>query len=202
MSSKKKNIEQEPIQETHSEEEAELLSREDRIAELEQKLKDYEEKEKQFKEELNKKFLEAIQKKSEEASVIIKTKEQEIEQKYSSKLEEQKKYLYEAQLTELVNIVSRLEGVVSAEPKSEEVKNYLFGFKMFLTQFEALFDSLNIVQISPEIGQEFDSEVMESLEADTVSEEQRNKILKVFSKGYKLNQRVIKLAQVKVGICQ
>ncbi|AFN65210.1 co-chaperone GrpE [Mycoplasma wenyonii str. Massachusetts] len=202
MSSKKKNIEQEPIQETHSEEEAELLSREDRIAELEQKLKDYEEKEKQLKEELNKKFLEAIQKKSEEASVIIKTKEQEIEQKYSSKLEEQKKYLYEAQLTELVNIVSRLEGVVSAEPKSEEVKNYLFGFKMFLTQFEALFDSLNIVQISPEIGQEFDSEVMESLETEKVSEEQRNKILKVFSKGYKLNQRVIKLAQVKVGICQ
>ncbi|PYC99624.1 nucleotide exchange factor GrpE [Microbacterium esteraromaticum] len=208
MAFKKKSKEEEQKQESNPQTDLdlELLAKEtkdlkdERIKELESKLKEYEKKEEQFREELNKKFLETIQKKSDEAALLIKSKEEEIEQKYSSKLEEQKRYLYESQLTELVNIVSRLEDVLNVEPSSEEVKKYLFGFKMFLTQFESLFDSFNISKIVPETGQEFDSEIMESLETETVEEIQRNKILKVFSKGYKLNERVIKLAQVKVGV--
>ncbi|AHC39912.1 molecular chaperone GrpE [Mycoplasma ovis str. Michigan] len=171
-----------------------------KIQELEKRIKELEAREEQFREDLNKKFLDTIQKKSEEASALIKEKEKEIEKKYSLQQEEQKKYLYESQLTELVNIVSRLESVLCSAPSSEEVKKYLSGFKMFLTQFESLFQSFNINQIIPVVGQEFDSEIMESLETDKVEEGKRNKILEVFSKGYKLNQRVIKLAQVKVGI--
>ncbi|AGX89052.1 nucleotide exchange factor GrpE [Mycoplasma parvum] len=171
-----------------------------KINSLESELNKYKEREQTFKDELNKKYLEAIQKKSEEASLLIKEREKQVEEKYSLKFEENKKFIYENQFAELVNIISGLEKVIYAEAKSEEVKNYLLGFKMFLTQFEALLDSLNIKSISPKINEEFDSEKMESLETVEVEQNKKNKIIEVFSKGYTLNERVIKLAQVKVGI--
>ncbi|AFO52049.1 co-chaperone GrpE [Candidatus Mycoplasma haematolamae str. Purdue] len=173
----------------------------DRIKELEAKVREHEEHEKTMQHEQNRKFLTAIQKKSEEAAELIKLKEKEIEEKYAKKLEENKKFLYESQLSDLVNIVSQLENVINSEPKNEEVKKYLLGFRMFLSQFESLFESLNIEVIAPSINQEFDSELMESLSTEAASgEESKNKILSVFSKGYKLNNRVIKLAQVKVAV--
>ncbi|ADX98010.1 nucleotide exchange factor GrpE [Mycoplasma suis] len=171
-----------------------------KINDLEVELAAYKAREQSFKDELNKKYLENIQKKSEEAIALLEEKEKKIEQKYSLKFEELKNFMYEDQLTELVNIISGMEKVINSEPKSEEVKNYLLGFKMFLTQFESLLESLNIKVISPQINEEYDSEKMESVMTEGVEEEKKNKIIEVFSKGYTLNDRVIKLAQVKVGV--
>ncbi|CCE66762.1 nucleotide exchange factor GrpE [Candidatus Mycoplasma haematominutum] len=172
-----------------------------RIEELESKVAKYEAQEKTLKDELNKKFLSAISKKSEEAIKLIQEKERELERKYLEKFEEQKKFIYESQLSELVDIVARLEGVVKSASGNREVQNYLAGFRLFLTQFEQLFSSWNIAEIVPRLHQEFDSEVMESLETTPVNEDSlKNKVVHIFSKGYKLHDRVIKLAQVRVGI--
>ncbi|KMZ96302.1 hypothetical protein PVNG_02440 [Plasmodium vivax North Korean] len=172
-----------------------------RIEELEKKLKIYEEREKTIKDELNEKFLSTIQKKSEEATKLIEIKEKELREKYSKDFEDQKKFLYESQLSELVRIVSMLEGVINAPSQSKEVQSYIFGFKMFLSQFEALFSSFNIETIVPEEGEEFNSEIMESLETiQTNDNNKKGKITKVIGKGYRLNGRIIKLAQVHVGI--
>ncbi|CBZ40506.1 Co-chaperone GrpE [Mycoplasma suis KI3806] len=174
-----------------------------KINDLEVELAAYKAREQSSRDELNKKYLENIQKKTEDAKAWMEEKEKQMEQKYILKLEEleeHKNFMYEDQLTELVNIISGMEKVINSEPRSEEVKNYLLGFKMFLTQFESLLESLNIKVISPQINEEYDSEKMESVMTEGVEEEKKNKIIEVFSKGYTLNDRVIKLAQVKVGV--
>ena len=61
----------------------------------------------------------------------------------------------------------------------------------------AVLESEGVTEISPEVGQEFDSNVMQAV--DTV-EGENNKITKVYNKGYKLHDRIIRPANVQVSV--
>lgn len=152
-----------------------------------------------LKREENKKIIDFVEKKSKEASEIIQRKETELTEKYKSEYESKLKYYYSSQLSELVEIVSQFELVINGTT-NPEVANYLVGFKMFLSQFESLLKSLSITDISPNVGDEFNSDTMEATSTKKVDDEKMdNKITSVFKKGYSLHERVIKLASVEVG---
>lgn len=169
------------------------------IDELKLKIKNLEAEIEFIRGENNKKVLDFVDKKSKEAAEIVRKKEEELINKYSSEFENKKKYIYEKQFAELTEIISQFETVINSI-NNPEVSNYLIGFQMFLSKFNDLLSSLNISLIDPKENEDFDSELMEAVSIKKVTQNNLDgKILTVFTKGYRLYNRVIKLATVEVG---
>ncbi|OAL10319.1 nucleotide exchange factor GrpE [Candidatus Mycoplasma haematobovis] len=181
-------------------EEGKQIEKEERVEEeLREQIKELQEQIATLEKESNQKIMDFIDKKSKEAEQIILKKEEELKLKFKRELENAKDYLYERQFSELVGIISNFETAIDMAT-APEIAAYLAGFKMFSSQFETLLSDLNISKFSPKKYDEFDSSCMEATMVEKVdSEELENKVLQVFSKGYKLNERVIKLSSVKVG---
>lgn len=171
-----------------------------KICELEKEIKELKSKYKKYEEELNKKFLDLIEKKSQEASKILSEKQQEIENKYKNIFLEKQKYLYESQMSDLVEIISQFTTIVNAPVKDDVVKNYLIGFQMYINKFKNLLIDLEINEITPKIDEEFNSQYMNAVDTVEVEESKKNMVLAVYSPAYKLHERIIKLSEVKVGI--
>lgn len=73
----------------------------------------------------------------------------------------------------------------------------LKGLKLIYDQLTNMLASLNISEIEAE-GCDFDPNLHNAVLAEE-AEGRENKVLEVFQKGYKLNDRVIRYAMVKVG---
>ncbi len=73
----------------------------------------------------------------------------------------------------------------------------LKGLKLIYDQLTSMLTSLNITEIEAE-GCDFDPNLHNAVLAEE-AEGRENKVLEVFQKGYKLNDRVIRYAMVKVG---
>lgn len=73
----------------------------------------------------------------------------------------------------------------------------LKGLKLIYDQLTNMLASLNISEIEAE-GCDFDPNLHNAVLAEE-AEGKENKVLEVFQKGYKLNDRVIRYAMVKVG---
>ncbi|CBY92052.1 heat shock protein GrpE [Mycoplasma haemofelis str. Langford 1] len=179
--------------------EEEIVEEVSELDQLKAKLKEWEDKFSELEKESNQRLLEFVEKKSKEASDIIAKKEEEISQRYKKELEEAKDYLYEKPLASLVGVISQFEAVIkmTVDPN---ISQYLVGFRMFLTQFNDLLREFSISIIEPKGGDEFDSSFMEATVVEKVSDDSlNNKVISVFSKGYRLKDRIIRLASVKVG---
>lgn len=167
--------------------------------ELREKIDELQDRIETLQSESSDKMVEFIDKKTKEAEQIILSKEEELRAKFQKELDDAKDYLYERQFLELVGIISNFDTVINMTT-APEVAAYLAGFKMFSSQFQALLEDLNIFAFTPAEHDEFDSSCMEATVVEEVQDpELENKVLQVFSKGYKLNKRVIKLSSVKVG---
>lgn len=152
-----------------------------------------------MKKAANEKMIEFVDKKSKEAEKLINEKQKELSDKYKREYDEKLKFFYSKPLSSLVEIISQFEVVLNGIT-DPSVAGYLVGFKMFLSQFDSLLSDFCISQIVPQEGDEFDSDIMEASATKKVEEsELDNKITGVFRKGYKLHDRVIKLASVEVG---
>lgn len=152
-----------------------------------------------MKKAANEKMIEFVDKKSKEAEKLINEKQKELSDKYKREYDEKLKFFYSKPLSSLVEIISQFEVVLNGIT-DPSVAGYLVGFKMFLSQFDSLLSDFCISQIVPKEGDEFDSDIMEASATKVIEEsELDNKITSVFRKGYKLHDRVIKLASVEVG---
>ena len=71
------------------------------------------------------------------------------------------------------------------------------GVEMIANQFMQAFDKLNITSFG-EIGDDFDPELHQAIGMVDSDELESNKVASVFQKGYKLGDKVIRLAMVQV----
>jgi molecular chaperone GrpE (heat shock protein) len=124
----------------------------------------------------------------------------ELEIKSKNELEHAKKYAIKNQALELINIINQMEIACNFKLNDEKLINYQKGFKLILTMFINLLAKLNIAQIKPIIGQEFDAKTMECAETVSFSEPTKkdNTIAEVVNNGYKLYDYILKPALVKV----
>ena len=98
--------------------------------------------------------------------------------------QEIKKYRIEGFVDNLVRILDAFDMALKNEPKNEETKNYLTGFKYVYSQLIDLIKSEGVEVIEPKIGDKFDETTMHAVE--TVEDEGEENIVKVVScKGYK-----------------
>lgn len=106
------------------------------------------------------------------------------------------KYRAQGFVERLLPALDSFQMAFSVEPKDENVKNYVQGFKMIYSQFEQAMKDEQISFINPEIGEDFDSSYMHAIQ--TVEGEEDNKIANVYVRGYKLKDRLIRPAMVIV----
>lgn len=72
------------------------------------------------------------------------------------------------------------------------------GLKMIMDRFRNIFDQAGIEEIDV-LGKEYDPYTSEAIEMTAGDESQRNHVVEVVRKGYKLGDTIIRTAQVKVS---
>ena len=87
---------------------------------------------------------------------------------------------------------------LSAEPNSQEAKNYQQGFSFIYNQLQNALSNEGVTEILPKVGDDFDPAFMHAMEVEE-SEDEGNKVLQVYSKGYRLHEKLIKPVMVKVS---
>lgn len=112
--------------------------------------------------------------------------------------EETTRYAIESIAVDFLHPLDNLENALQfAKEMSEEVKNWAIGFQMILNQFkDALTD--NGISPFPSKGNPFDPHLHEAIEA-VDSDEAPGTVVEECIKGYKMGDRVIRPARVKVA---
>jgi len=109
--------------------------------------------------------------------------------------EKTRKFAIESFSQEILLVKDSLDSALTIENASLE--SYKNGVELTVKQLSTVFEKFNIEELDP-VGENFDPnfhQAMTMLDSD----EEPNKILSVFQKGYKLNGRVLRPALVSVS---
>ena len=102
-------------------------------------------------------------------------------------------------IAEFLNPIDHMETALKhTENMSDDVKHWGLGFKMILTQFKDVL-SMNGVETMQTIGKAFDPHLHEAIDTVETSESKPGTIVEECVKGYKMKDKVIRPARVKVA---
>ena len=107
-----------------------------------------------------------------------------------------------ASLNLISDIIVPLEYLVRAceyQSSSQEMNNFLIGFKMIANQLMDVLINDGLKVIDCKIGDEFDPTIHHAVATEKCEEMETNKVIEVVSKGYLYKERIIKPAMVKVS---
>ena len=100
---------------------------------------------------------------------------------------------------ELLPVVDSLElGIQAADGDSAEVTKLREGNVLTLQLMRSVLEKFNIIAINPE-GEIFNPELHQAMAMEVAEDKEPNTVLKVFQKGYLLNDRLIRPAMVIVA---
>lgn len=110
------------------------------------------------------------------------------------------KYANQGIIQELILVLDNFERAIKLDDNnlSDELSKFLDGFKMMYVHLSDILKRFGVEEIECE-GKEFDPNMEEALMVDEDKNYQDNIVLEVLLKGYKLKDRVIRPAAVKVN---
>ena len=112
--------------------------------------------------------------------------------------QEMTKYAIENILAEFLHPIDSLEKALQfAESMSNEVRNWAVGFEMLLNQFKQILNQHG-VQEYHSVGKTFDPHIHEAVEMVVSTEYPPGVVIEEFVRGYKIGDRPIRVARVKV----
>lgn len=113
--------------------------------------------------------------------------------------QEMTKYALESIIVDFLKPLDNLENALKfAQNMSDDVKNWAYGFQMILTQFKDVL-SENGVQSIDSLGKEFNPHDHEAVETCEATNQPINTIVEEYVRGYKMGDRTIRAARVKVA---
>lgn len=113
--------------------------------------------------------------------------------------QEMTQYAVENVLAEFLHPIDSFEKALQfAESMSPEVKNWAIGFEMLLSQFKQVLNQHG-VQEYHSVGKPFDPHIHEALEMVATQEYPPGIVVEEFVRGYKMGDRPIRVARVKVA---
>ncbi len=108
------------------------------------------------------------------------------------------KYRLEGLISDLLPVLDGFHMALQIEPKNEEMKNFLIGFQFIYKNLVSVLENEGVKEISPILGSEFNANEMQAM--DSVEDEgEENKVKNVFTKGYRLHDRLVRPAMVVVS---
>ena len=109
------------------------------------------------------------------------------------------KYANKDLILELLPVVDNFERAIKEEDRgNEELSKFLSGFKMIYASLQMILKNYGVEEIN-RVGEIFDPNLEEALLTDRVEDQEDEIILEVLQKGYKLKDRVIRPASVKIN---
>lgn len=113
--------------------------------------------------------------------------------------QEFQKFAHEDIIADLLGILDDLErSVEAAEQKQENFDAFLKGIEMILAHLYEVLKKRGVTPISAK-GKKFDPNEHEALMQTASSEHQDGEVIEELQKGYKLNDRVLRTAKVRVA---
>ena len=111
------------------------------------------------------------------------------------------KYANEDLIKELIGVVDNFERAISLgdDNLTDELSKFLSGFKIMYSTLVSILNKFGVEEIN-RVGQIFDPNLEEALMTDKVEDKDNEIVLDVLLKGYKLKDKVIRPASVKVNI--
>ena len=123
---------------------------------------------------------------------------------YKTRTEQEKmimfKYEGETLIKQILEVVDDFERAIQMDNDdlSDEVSNFLKGFKMIYTRLIGILENLGVKEVSVE-GKEFDPNFAEAILTDHDETKPANVVLEVLKKGYMYKDKLIRPAMVKVN---
>lgn len=102
-------------------------------------------------------------------------------------------------IVDFLDPIDHMENALKyTQQMSEEVKHWAIGFQMILTQFKDVLTNNGVVPFDS-MGKPFDPHFHEAVEAIATKEAAPNTVINESVKGYKMGDRIIRPARVKVA---
>jgi len=110
------------------------------------------------------------------------------------------KYDGEKLVKELLPVLDNFERAISLDDDNlnDELSKFLSGFKMIYASLLSTLNAIGVHEIEA-LGKEFDPNTMEAIMTANIPEEDVNVVVDVLQKGYKYNDKVMRVAMVKVN---
>ena len=110
------------------------------------------------------------------------------------------KYCNQSLITDLIPIVDNFERAIKLDDNNldDELSKFLTGFKMIYSSLFSVLKNYGVEEISRQ-GEIFDPAQEQALLTDKVEELEDEAVIEVLQKGYKLKDRVIRAASVKIN---
>ncbi len=99
----------------------------------------------------------------------------------------------------LLDSIDNFEMALSMKGISKEIDNFLIGFKMIYQNIITSLNKENIYEMKTKIGDKFDHNIHEAIEQIESDKYDVNHIIAITKKGYKIKNKVLRHAQVKVS---
>ncbi len=110
------------------------------------------------------------------------------------------KFANQSLITELLSTVDNFERAITLDDNNldDDLSKFLVGFKMIYSSLVATLKKYGVEEISRQ-GEIFDPALEQALLTDCVEELDNDVVIEVLQKGYKLKDRVIRAASVKIN---
>ncbi len=109
-----------------------------------------------------------------------------------------RKYASQKMVGELINPIDMLVKIVNSEAPSQEIANYLIGFKMIANQLLDILKQDGLSEVDA-LNKEFDPNTMQAMSVEYNEDLEDNIVLKVMQTGYLYKDRVLRPAMVVVN---
>lgn len=110
------------------------------------------------------------------------------------------KYANADLILELIPSIDNFERAIAQAEKSEntEIKKFMTGINLIYQGIQNTLTKFGVEEIN-RVGQQYDHNLEQALCTDCVEEQEDEVVLEVLQKGYKLKDRVIRAASVKIN---
>ncbi len=119
-----------------------------------------------------------------------------MKKRLQSEFEMNKKYRIQSFALDILPVLDNLERALAAP--SEEENSYRKGVEMIYAQLVHALNKEGVEEVEAE-GKEFDANFHQAIMSEAVDGVESNQVLQVFQKGYKLKDRLLRAAMVKVS---
>ncbi len=118
---------------------------------------------------------------------------------FKKEKEEYYKFALESVFKELLPSIDNLERALEAAEKSQDLKGLIEGVALTLKGLLGAMEKFGLTQLEASLGEPFNPHHHEALHLEETEEHPEGTVVKVYQKGYKLHDRVIRPALVAVA---
>lgn len=123
---------------------------------------------------------------------------QNFRKRQEKELEELRKYAAEKVMVKLLDNVDNLERAIAASSGMKDFDALIKGVEMTLSQMKNIMQSEGVEAVES-LGEIYDPVVHHAVMTDSSAEHENDQVTEVFQKGYKMKDKIIRPAMVKVN---